>query len=375
MVTIRQLLMGGDLTDFLEVVEDIFRYDPFYVRPLDREIKSRLHPKQNPFFEHGEGAVWVAYRQGCCVGRVTAQIDREYLRQYQNDTGFFGFFDTIQDEEVAQALLSGAEDWLRQKGMKRVIGPMSLSINEELGCLVEGFDTPPMIMMPHHRPYQAELLEKAGYAKEKDLYAWQYMVKSLDERVVKAHQEIKSLPEVTVRPASLKNIDEDIALVVDIFNDAWSENWGFVPLTQKEIKKMANDLRLILIPELTRIIFINGKSAAVVLALPNINEMIGDLKGKLFPFGLLKLLYRLKVQGPTTARVPILGIRKQYRHVRRYGSLSAYLYAEMYYVGKTHGIRFGELSWTLEDNTRVNAGIRRMGATLYKKYRIFSKTL
>jgi hypothetical protein len=375
MVDIRQLPMGGGIGDFLDVVDYIYRGDPAYVRPLDMELKDRLNPTKNPFFEHGEGAVFCAYRNGFAVGRCTATIDREHLERYKDGTGFFGFLDTIDDEEVSHALLSRAEAWLRAKGMKRVRGPLSLNVNEEMGCLVDGFDTPPYIMMPHHRPYQAGLIEKAGYAKAKDVYAWRYHVGELNNRVKRAREEMKALPEITHRQASMKNLDKDVELLVDVFNDAWSDNWGFVPFTPNEVRKMAADFKLLLMPDLTVICSISGEPAAVALAIPNLNEIVRDFDGKLFPLGLPKLLWRLKVRGPKSARLILLGIRKKYRNMRKYAPLSAFMYAEMNDGAKKLGIEEGELGWTLEDNGRVNAGITMMGAKLYKTYRVFEKAL
>jgi hypothetical protein len=375
MIDIRQSPLSGPVDDFLNVVDVIYRGDPAYVRPLDVLVKDQLNPRKNPFFEHGEGAMFCAYRSGECVGRATAQIDREHLDRYKDATGFFGFLDTLDDEEVARELLGRAERWLASKGMKRARGPLSLSINEETGCLVEGFDTPPYVAMPHHRPHQGGLIEKAGYAKAKDFYAWKYVVGEPNARVRKAYQDIGALPEISHRTLSLKNLDRDVKLFVDIFNDCWSDNWGFVPYTDTEVRKMAADYKFLIMPEITCIVSIDGEPAAVALAVPNLNELVRDMHGKLFPFGLPKLLWRLKVSGPKSARLVFLGIRKKWRHVRKYAALSAFMYARMNEGGRKLGIREGELGWTLEDNGRVNAGILMMGAKLYKKYRVYEKSL
>ncbi len=375
MVEIKQTPMGGDAKDFLDVVDYIYRGDSSYIRPLDQELKDRLNPKKNPFFEHGEGAFFTAHRNGRCVGRVTASIDREHLDRYKDATGFFGFLDTIEDEEIARELLKRAEAWLKSKGMKRIRGPLSLNINEELGTLVDGFDTSPYMMMPHHRPYQGGLIEKAGYSKEKDFFAWSYVVGDLNTRTAKAHADIKALPEITSRTVSMKDLDRDVELLVDIFNDAWSDNWGFVPFTRNEVKKMAADFKLLLMPAITCIVSIDGEPAGVAVAVPNLNELIRDSGGKLFPFGLVKLLYRLKVEGPKSARLILLGIRKKWRHVRKYAALSAFMYAEMNEGGKRLGIKSGELGWTLEDNGPMNAGIKMMGGKPYKRYRVYAKEL
>jgi hypothetical protein len=373
-VEIRQIPLGGNLKDFLNVVDYIYRDDPAYVRPLDLDVKGRFNPK-NAFFEHAEGTAFAAYRNGWCVGRCSAQIDREHLGRYRDDTGFFGFIDTIEDGEVCTALLAAAKDWLRQRGMKRALGPFSLSINQELGCLIDGFDTPPMVLMPHHRPYQGGLVEQAGFTKSKDLYAWRYVVGEVSARAKRAHAEIEALPEVSSRHVDPKQVDRDIRIVMDVFNDGWSDNWNFVPFTEAELREFAKELKLILIPELTYITTIDGEPAAVAIALPNINELIGDLNGKLLPFGLAKLLFRLKVRGPTTARLAILGIRKKFRGVRKYAGLSTYMYTAMNRNGQRIGVRSGELSWTLEDNAPVNVGIKFMGGKIYKTYRLYEATL
>lgn len=374
-VEIRQTPMGGNLKDFLKVVETIYESDPVYIRPLDMDLSDRLNPKKNPFFEHAEGTIFTAYRNGKCVGRVTAQIDKEHLDRHKDDTGFFGFLDTVDDPEVVRELLARAESWLRQRGMKRVRGPLSLSINEEMGCLVEGFEHPPTLLNPHHRPYQAGLIEQAGYTKEKDVFGWKYQIGDVTPRVRKAHDEILAMPEVTVRPLSTKDMERDVKLTLDIFNEAWIENWGFVPMTKKEGEKLAADLKLFILPELTCLVLVDGEPAAVAIALPNVNELIGDLHGKLFPLGLPKLLYRLKVEGAKSGRLLILGIKKKIRLQRKYAGLSLFLYAKMNDGGRKVGMSWGELGWTLEDNSAMNAGIKMMGAKKYKVYRVFTKEI
>lgn len=371
-------LREGDkkrLRDFLDVARDIYANDPVWVRPLDMDVEDRLNPKKNPFYEHGEAAAFVAYRDGKRVGRITAQIDRSHLERYKDDAGFFGFLDTIDDPAVARALLDKAASWVTGHGMKRLRGPLSMNINEEMGCLVEGFDTPPSIMMPHHRPYQGGLIEQAGLSKLKDVYAWTYNVGKVPARAQKAHDDIAAMPDVKVRPLNPSRMLDEVGIVMDIFNDAWSENWGFVPLSKSELAKLASDLKLILVPELTFLVSIDGEPAAVALALPNINELIGDFDGKLSAITIPKLLWRLKVRGAKSGRLIILGVRKKYRHVRRFGGLSAYLYVAMNHAAAKLGMTTGELSWTLEDNSAINAGIRLMGGRIYKRYRVYERSL
>lgn len=363
------------LADFLNVVDDIFAGDPSFVRPLDMDVCDRLNKKKNPFYEHGDAAAFVAYRGGQPVGRISASFDQLHLDKYKDNAGFFGFFDTVDDEEVSQALLGRAAEWLRGQDLAVMRGPFSLNINEEAGCLIDGFDTPPMIMMGHHRNYQAGLIEKAGLAKCMDLYAWDYQVGRVPARAQRAHDAIEAMPEVTWRYIDMKNVAADMQLIMDVFNDAWSDNWGSVPVTAREIQKTAEDMKLIAVPEITRLVFIDGEIAAVSMALPDLNELIHDAKGQLIPFGAAKLLWRLRVRGPKSGRLVILGIRQKWRNVRKYAGLSAFLYVSMNQSAHMLGMRRGELSWTLESNAPINVGIKMMGARIYKTYRIFEQAI
>ena len=372
---VHAILPGQNLAPFLDCVGLIFRNDPSYVRPLDQDLRQRFDPEKNPFFHHGEAVAFVAERDGRTVGRISASIDRSHLAKFDDATGFFGFLDTVDDPEVVKVLLEAAESWLREKGMKRSLGPISLNINEETGLLVEGFDTPPYLMMPHSRAYQAALVEGQGYVKAKDFFAWSYKVGSINARTKKAHAEIGALPEVKSRPIDMGQLRRDIRVCVDIFNDGWSENWGAVPITEAEGAKMAEDFKLILIPEITRIVEIDGEPAAFAIAVPNLNELIHDLDGSLFPFGILKLLYRLKIKKPKTGRLMLLGIRKKFQRHRKYAALSLFMYAEMDAAGEKLGMTGGELSWTLEDNAAINTAIRALGAKQYKRYRVWEKAL
>jgi len=363
-----------NLQQFLDFPSDLYRHDSHYVRPLNFDLKGRLTTK-NPFFLHAEGVLLTAHRHGKVVGRCTAQIDREHLQRYRDDVGFFGFFDTIDDADVAAALLNQATDWMRERGMRSARGPISLSMNEEVGCLVEGFDTPPMILMPHHHSFQGGLIEQAGFQKVKDLFAWSYTVGQVPARARRAADEIAALPELSFRALEPRKMERDVRLVMDIFNDAWSDNWGFVPMTESELQKLADDLRLLLVPELTMVVSLEGEPVAVAVALPDINEVIADFDGKLSLVHFAQLLWRLKAKGPGRARLALLGIRKKLRHIRKYAGLSTFMYVKMNEAGQKLGIRSGELSWTLEDNGPVNTAIRFMGGKVYKKYRIYEKNI
>lgn len=375
-IEIREHTPGANLDSFLQAGHDIFRGDPNWVAPLDMEIRDRLTPGKNPFFLHAEATLFTAWKDGRLAGRCSAQIDREHLKVHNDDVGFFGFFDTVDDPEVAKALLNRAEAWLRMRGMKKIRGPFSLSINEECGTLVEGFDTPPYVSMAHSRPYQGGLIEQAGLSKIKDLLAWQYdATLKLNTRTEKAWTEVKAMPEVKFRSVNKKNLRKELGVIMDIFNDAWSNNWGFVPLTSEELSKAAEDMKLIIDEDLAFTVEIEGRPVAMCVCLPNLNEAIADLEGKLFPTGLIKLLWRTKVKRPASARLMLLGIRRELRTAKKYGGLSMAMYAEVHKRGLAKGYTKGELSWTLEDNAPVNLGIKAMGGRVYKKYRIYEKEL
>ncbi|MDB4991063.1 MAG: hypothetical protein JWN04_6241 [Myxococcaceae bacterium] len=374
-IRVREHKPGRDLEAFLSLPEQLYAGDPGFVTPLLMEQRERLTPSKNPFFQHAEATLFTAYKDGKLVGRISAQVDREHLERYHDDCGFFGFFDTIDDVRVGRALVDAAGTWLKVRGMKVMRGPFSLSINEESGLMVEGQTEPSMFMTPYHRAYQNAVCIGAGLTKAKDLVSWRYQVGEIPKRALKAHEEILLMPEVRIRTARKSHLAEDVNILVDVFNDAWSDNYHFVPMTKAEVAKMASDMKLLLNEQMALIAEIDGKPAAIALALPNLNEALHDLHGKLFPLGLAKLIYRLKIKRPKSARLILLGIKNEYRHKKRYGGLSTALYVEVATRGRAQGYEWGELGWTLEDNRAVNLGIKMMGGEIYKRHRIYEKSL
>jgi hypothetical protein len=366
-----------DLKEFIRAGHIVYEGDPAWVPNLHMELRDRFNPKKNPFFRRAEVTLFTAWKNGRLVGRCTAQIDREHLKVWKDDTGFFGFFDTIDDDEVGRALIQRASAWLKERGIKRMRGPLSLYINEEAGVLIEGFDRPPTIMMAHSRTWQGRVCEAAGLIKEKDLLCWYYDDKTgFPPRVIKAWEEIKKLPEVKLRSVDISNMAAETRAFMDIYNDAWAGKWGMVPALPAEVDKVARELKLIIDPELAFMAEVHGKPAGVCIMVPNINEAIQDLHGKLFPTGLFKLLWRMKVKHPLSTRLMMLGIRKEItKNVKRYGGLSAAMYVEVAKRGMAKGYKWGELSWTREDDAPINLGIRSMGAKVYKKYRVYEMNL
>jgi hypothetical protein len=368
---------GKSTRDFVRAGFEVFRGDPSWVPPLKMMIEDRLDPRKDPCHTHIAATLFTAWRNGTLVGRTSASIDQAWLAKWRDDTGHFGYFDTIDDEEVARALLDSAESWLRSRGMKRVNGPMSLCANQEIGILISGFEHPPVVDMGHSRAYQGALAERCAYAKEKDLYAWRYeSTGQFNGRTAKAWETITALPEVRLRSVNLANLREELGVIMDIYNETWAGKWGYVPISAPELDKMARDLVLVLDPTIAFIAEIDGQPAGMCIAVPNLNEAIADLRGRLLPFNWIRLLWRMKFRTPRSSRLILLGVRERYRkNVKRYGGLSAAMYVEVAKRGLAKGYKWAELGWTREDDAPINLGIRSMGAKIYKTYRVYEKSL
>jgi hypothetical protein len=368
-------VQGRALLDrFIRLPERLHSNDPHYIAPLHLERKDALTSK-NPFFGHAEVQFWIARRDGRDVGRISAQIDHQALAIRPDAAGQFGLLAAEDDPAIFQALLATAEDWLRARGKKHIQGPFNLNINEEIGLLIDGFDTPPMLLMGHDKPYIGNRLEEQGFAKEKDVYAYLYDI-TVDLPAGARRLLERPLPkELTVRRIDFKRYDDEIRTITEIFNDAWRDNWGFVPLTETETDYLAKSLKPLINPRLANIVERNGEPVGFLVGLPNLNEAIRDLGGKLLPFGWAKLLWRLKVSGVKTARVPLMGIKRSASH-GVIGSLLPFLLIdavrkEALSMGFTHI----ELSWILEDNMPMRRINESLGSVAYKTYRIYEKPL
>ena len=370
-----------DLEEFLHVPWALgAKGDPNWVPPLLDDYRRLLDPKRSPFLEHGEVECFVARENGKPVGRISAQLDRDFDKHWKDDEGsqgvaFFGFFDSADNPEVAKALFSAAEGWARQKGRKSLRGPFTLDSKGEMGTLIDGFDTPPRIGMTHNRPFVGPLIESAGYQKCKDLFAWWYTSGNVDERTKKIADRTRALPNVKLRPIKLGEFRREVDIIRDVYNSAWSRNWGFIPFTDKELEIIAKEYKMFVDPEIALVAEVDGKPAAICFAIPDVNEMIKDFDGELGPLNIARLLWRTRFNRPKHARLILLGIKDEYRASHRYGTLAAALYVEVAERGAKRGYVGGELSWTLEDNAMINRGIERMGAKKYKTYRIYQKGL
>ncbi|OYY62714.1 MAG: dATP pyrophosphohydrolase [Burkholderiales bacterium 28-67-8] len=361
----------AELDRFIKLPALLYANDPAFVPPLVLERSEALSPVKNPYFQHAETQFWLARRGGRDVGRISAQIDRLVA---EADVGHFGMIAAEDDAEVFAALFAAAEAWLRERGKTRVLGPFNLSINEETGLLVDGFDTPPVMMMGHDPRYSAPHIEALGYAKAKDLIAYWYDIDH--ELTAAARRKIdKRKPEaLTVRTLDKKRYKEEFDMVTSIFNDAWSLNWGFIAFTQAEIAHMAKSLKPLIDPNCVAIVEMNGEAVGFGIALPNLNELVADFGGRLLPFNWIKLLYRLW-RGARSARVPLMGIRRSFSGSLA-GGLAPFLIIDALRNGlRNKGVRHVELSWILEDNRAMRHVIESLGAHPYKTYRVYEKTL
>jgi hypothetical protein len=372
-IHIEPVMEDRQLKKFIALPWTIYAGDPNWIPPLLFEQQQRLSAK-NPFFEHARWQAWTAWRDDRIVGRISAQIDRLYQEVHHENTGYFGMLEAEDDAATFALLLRTAEDWLRSQGMNRVRGPFSLSINEETGLLVEGFETPPFIMMGHARAYTGAQIEAAGYYKAKDVLAY-YVRPDFTAPAVMTRLIAKVGQQVQVRPIRRKQLKQEFEVLRDIFNDAWSNNWGFVPFTQAEFADIAQLVSLLVDDDFIQIAEIDQRPVAMIVAMPNINEVIGDLNGRLLPLGWAKLLWRLKVRYPGTARVPLMGVRKEF-HYERLGPTLAFLVIDAVRQALIRrGITQVELSWILEDNSGMRNIIEAIGGTAYKRYRIYEKAL
>ena len=354
--------------------------DPLWVPPMLDDHRRLLDPKKSPFLAHGELACFLAWENGQPVGRISAQVDFDFDKQWPGEanTAFFGFFDSKDDPAVARALFGAAESWAKAKGRVRLRGPFTLDAKGDTGVLVEGFDTPPRIGMPHNKPYVGALIESAGYPKRKDFYAWWYTAGSpIDALTHKVAERTRALPNVTVRTMSLKQFAREVDIVRDIYNEAWKNNWCFTPFTSMELEIIASEYKMFIDEQIALVAEVDGTPAAMCFAVPDVNELVKDFDGELMrrPLNLVKLLWRLKFRRPKAVRLILLGVKEEYRASRKYGALAAVLYEEVARRGAARGYVGGELSWTLEDNEQINRGIERMGAKKYKVYRVYEKAL
>lgn len=358
------------LGEFLSLPFSLYQEDPLWVPPLKSELAD-LFIGKHPFCYHAEILGFLAKDKGRAVGRIAAIYDRNFVAYHGQEVGYFGFFECVEDPEVAAALFEAVEDFLARKGGKEIIGPLNPSTNYECGLLVEGFSSPPYLLMPYNPPYYLRLLEKVGFQKAKDLYAYLLVGEGRPpERLQRIAEKIKKrLTGVTIREADMRRLPQEIAQFVRIYHEAWANNWGFVPMSEEEVAYMAKALKPLIIPSLALFAELKGEPAGFILALPNYNRVLKALGGRITPWGIIKALWekrRIK-----ELRIPLFGIRPQFR----LRGIDTLLYTEVFSRGWQMGYREAELSWVLEDNFSMRKAIESMGAVPYKVYRLFWKAI
>jgi hypothetical protein len=369
-VVVTMASSGRDMDAFIRFPLRHYSGNPFFVPHLLYERKKFFSPS-NPIFQFTEVVYFLARNEkGEVVGRMTAHINERHNRHAGEKTGFFGFFECIDDEAAASALMKAAEDTLRAGGMKTIRGPFNFSTNEECGFLVQGFDRAPSLMMPYTKPYYPDLMARLGYTKARDLLAYEYEYQgSIPDYLVRLTRRIRERKQIVIRCINMDRFVEDVETIFRIYNAAWSRNWGFVPVTEEEFRTTAKDLKPIVDPSIVLIAEKDGKPVAFSVSLPDYNVLLKKAKGRLLPFGFLHLLLGRK--SITRVRTLLLGVVAEHR----LSGIEILLIHDTFEKGVPKGYRAGEMSWILEDNVLMRRAIERMGAQIGKAYRIFEKAL
>jgi len=371
MISVVRVENEKQLKEFVEFPYNFYKDDRYWVPPLRRDVYHLFNESENPFWEHSEREMFLAYRKEHLVGRIAGIIDRNFIKCWKENIGYFGFFECENDAEAARALYDAVRKFHREKGMSTFIGPMNPSTNDECGFLLEGYFSSPFIMMTYTPEYYHDLARASNLEKAKDLYAYYVDINDAPleylERITKVIR--RRVPDLKLRAVNMNDFSNELKKIREVYNDAWRPNWGSVAMADAEFKEIARNLKPLIVPELVLIIEINNDPAAVSLAVPDYNQVLKKLNGKLGLIEMLKFLYyKRKI---TEARLVIMGVRQKYQKM----GLESLMYYESFRVGRDRGYVGGELSWTLEDNYEVNNGIKKMGGKLYKKWRIYQGTV
>ena len=363
-----------DKKRFIEFPYKLYANDSNWVEPLRFDVKNNLDTKKNPFYSHARLKMWIAVKNAEVVGRIAAIINDNHNSFHNEKTGFFGFFESIDDKYVSAPLLDAALGFLRNEGMMTARGPVSPSTNDECGLLVSGFDKEPVMLMPYNPPYYEELLTSYGFSKAKDMYAFwisKDVIKDqkMMDKLERITEMIKKREGIVYRNLNMKDFNNEVRRVKEVYNDAWSRNWGFVPLTDDEIDHLAKNLKMAVDPDFVQFADIDGKPVGFSLTLPDINQAIKGLNGKLYPLGVFKFLANKKKIN--RLRVIIMGVKKEYQKM----GIDAGFYRDVIKAGNRKGYTGAEISWVLEDNFAMVQTAEKLGAKIYKTLRIFDKEL
>ncbi|HEX3325295.1 MAG TPA: hypothetical protein VHR65_09245 [Solirubrobacterales bacterium] len=375
-VTIRPVRTRGELKRFVKVPFGLHRDQPQWVAPLIFERMEFLNREKNPYFEHAEAEYFLAARAGETVGRISAQIDHRWDEYQGGSDAMFGFFESADDPEVAAALLGAATEWARDKGRSRILGPMDFTTNDEIGILIEGYDRRPMILEPWHPPHYRQLIEAEGFEKAMDVQMWELQFGDLkegerfDPSIHAAAEKALHDEGIAIRNMRKRDMAGEVRRFMDVYNEAWGDNWGFVPITDAEVEFQAKNLKQVIDEDWALMAEKDGEVVGAALTLPDINQVLARLNGRLLPFGWLRfLLGKGKID---QLRVFALGVKHDYRH----SGVAAGLYLKHLETAARPGtIGGGEMGWILETNGPMNRAMEGMGGKVVKKYRIFEKAL
>jgi GNAT superfamily N-acetyltransferase len=369
---IRPVAGKRDLKTFIRLPWEIYRNEPLWVPPLLRDERRRLDPGTNPFFEHAEVQLFLAWRDGQPVGRISAQVDRNFNSFQDNEWGLFGFFECADDPEAAQALFDAAAGWLAERGRDRMVGPMDFTTNDTCGVLIEGRERPPVILTPYTPEYYPGLYEGAGLGKAMDLYMWEVEVTDrsrVHPAIWSVARDVESKHGIVCRPLRKRDFEVELGRFLEVYNAAWERNWGFVPLTDNEVRYFAKELRPILDENWAYIAERDGEVVGAALTLPDYNVVLKALNGRLLPFGWLKALWlRRKIDW---VRVFALGVKPEHQHT----GVAAKFYELHFDAAERTGVRGGETGWMLETNEAMNRAMAGMGGRILRTYRLYERTL
>lgn len=356
-----------DLMDFIKFPWKIYKGDKYWVPPLIMDMKHKLDTEKNPFYKHAKSRFFLAIDKGEIVGRIAGIIDRNYIEFQNNNIGFFAFFETINDKNVAKLLLDTVKSWLKENNVRKMMGPTAPSSNDEMGVLFEGFDSSPYLMMPYNPRYYPGILEQCGLRKANDLFAfWGHYDDTPRERLQKLFDGLsKRTPDLVLRKINLKNFKQEIETGRQIYNNAWEKNWGFVPWTDEEFQDQCTNLKQLVVPDFVHFAMIKDKPVGMIIAVPNYYEVFKRLNGKLGPVEILKFLYyKGKIK---SLRIMIMGVNKEFRN----RGIEGLLYLEVLKAARKLGYNSGEMSWILETNTPMCRSAEMLGGKISKKYRVF----
>jgi hypothetical protein len=369
-VVIRTVSSSGDVKRFIKFQWQIYRDNPYWVPPLLMDRRKLMDRKKNPFYRHADAEFFLAYRGDEIVGRIGAIINHNHNKEHSDKIGFFGFFECVDDQNVANTLLGTAEDWLKQRGATAMRGPVTPSVNDEYGLLIDGFDKPPVVLMPYNPPYYPKLLENAALNKVKDLYAYHvHKDKVFSDKLKRVTEMVKSREGISFRSLDMKNFKREVELIHDLYNRAWQYNWGAVPMTDAEFDALAKDLKPVVVPELVIIAEFQGKPIGFSLSLPDLNIALKhNRKGYLLPGLYCLLRYKKKINA---TRIITLGVVREHQMTGAGGVL----FYETAKRSVEQGYGEGEAAWVLEDNVMMNRGAELLGADRVKTYRIYETPL